>query len=89
MRAFEPPHTGTNYLLTEMVHVVARKHSFKLRMIAFALSTILPWILLFLLSFSHVMAAVALLVHVAGVACARWLFYAEAEHVVGFYYGKR
>jgi DMSO reductase anchor subunit len=89
VRAFEPPHTGTNYLLTEMVHVVARKHSFKLRMIAFALSTILPWILLFLLSFSHVMAAVALLVHVAGVACARWLFYAEAEHVVGFYYGKR
>lgn len=89
VRAFEPPHTGTSYLLAEMVHVVARRHAFKLRMIAFALSTILPWILLFVLSFSHAMAAVALLVHVAGVVCARWLFYAEAEHVVGFYYGKR
>ena len=24
-----------------------------------------------------------------GVAIARWLFFAEAEHVVGLYYGKR
>jgi hypothetical protein len=27
--------------------------------------------------------------HVAGVLAARWLFFAEAEHVVGLYYGVR
>jgi len=89
VRAFEPPHTGTNYLLTEMVHVVARKHSLKLRLIGFALAIILPWLILFVLPFSHALAALAVLSHVAGVACTRWLFYAEAEHVVGLYYGKR
>lgn len=89
IRAFEPPHTGRNYLLTEMVHVVARKHAFKLRLIAFALITILPWILLFLLPFSHALAGLAVLLHIAGTLVARWLFFAEAEHVVGFYYGKR
>lgn len=89
VRAFEPPHTGTNYLLTEMVHVVGRKHSMKLRGIAFLLAIILPWAILFLLPFNHALAGIAVVSHVIGVACARWLFYAEAEHVVGFYYGKR
>jgi DMSO reductase anchor subunit len=89
VRAFEPPHTGTNYLLTEMVHVVARRHATKLRLIAFLLAFALPWAILFILPFSHWLAAIAVLSHVAGVVCARWLFYAEAEHVVGLYYGKR
>jgi DMSO reductase anchor subunit len=89
VRAFEPPHTGTNYLLTEMVHVVARKHSTKLRLIAFALAFALPWAILMLLPFSHALAAIAVVSNIAGTACARWLFYAQAEHVVGLYYGKR
>ncbi|MGI1662627.1 dimethyl sulfoxide reductase anchor subunit family protein [Palleronia sp. KMU-117] len=89
VRAFEPPHTGTNYLLTEMVHVVARKHAAKLRVIAFVLAFALPWAILLGLPFSHALAALTVLSHVAGTACARWLFYAEAEHVVGLYYGKR
>ncbi|MGJ8555541.1 MAG: dimethyl sulfoxide reductase anchor subunit family protein, partial [Sulfitobacter geojensis] len=37
VRAFEPPHTGTNYLLREFVHVIGRKHATKLRIIALAL----------------------------------------------------
>tara|TARA_R110002110_G_scaffold13673_7_gene65377 strand:+ start:11068 stop:11940 length:873 start_codon:yes stop_codon:yes gene_type:complete len=88
VRAFEPPHTGTNYLLREFVHVVGRKHSQKLRIIALGLMAILPVVLL-LLPFNHIIAIVAVLAHVAGVLTARWLFFAEAEHVVGLYYGKR
>lgn len=89
VRAFEPPHTGTNYLMTEMVHVVARRHVGPLRMVAFGLMTILPWLLLFVLPFSHFLAGLAVLSHLAGVLVSRWLFFAEAEHVVGLYYGKR
>jgi len=48
VRAFEPPHTGTNYLLREFVHVVGRKHSQKLRFIALSLGYFLPVILLLL-----------------------------------------
>ncbi|KIN62480.1 Anaerobic dimethyl sulfoxide reductase, C subunit [Sulfitobacter noctilucicola] len=88
VRAFEPPHTGTNYLLREFVHVIGRKHSQKLRVIALVLMSILPVVLL-LLPFNHIIAVVAVLAHVAGVIVARWLFFAEAEHVVGLYYGKR
>lgn len=88
VRAFEPPHTGTNYLLREFVHVVGRKHSTKLRAIALGLGYVLPVVLL-LLPFNHVFALVAVLSHLAGIAASRWLFFAEAEHVVGLYYGKR
>ena len=88
VRAFEPPHTGTNYLLKEMVHVVGRKHSQQLRMIAILLMSVVPVILL-LLPFSHVLAGLAVVCHIAGVLTARWLFFAEAEHIVGLYYGKR
>ncbi len=88
VRAFEPPHTGTNYLLREFVHVVGRRHAMKLRVIAMVLGYVLP-VLLLLLPFGHVWAVVAVLLHVAGIAASRWLFFAEAEHVVGLYYGKR
>ena len=88
VRAFEPPHTGTNYLLREFVHVIGRKHSAKLRIISIGLMSVLP-ILLLLLPFNHILAVLAVLAHVAGVLTARWLFFAEAEHVVGLYYGKR
>jgi DMSO reductase anchor subunit len=88
VRAFEPPHTGTNYLLREFVHVVGRKHAQKLRVIGIALAAILPMVLL-LLPFSHLLAALAVASHIAGVLVLRWLFFAEAEHVVGLYYGKR
>jgi len=88
VRAFEPPHTGTNYLLKEFVHEIGRKHAQKLRIISLGLMVVVPVVLL-LLPFSHFLAVLALASHIAGVLTARWLFFAEAEHVVGLYYGKR
>jgi len=88
VRAFEPPHTGTNYLLKEFVHIVGRKHSAKLRIIALILMIGTP-ILLLSLSFSYFLAALSVISHIAGLFISRWLFFAEAEHVVGLYYGKR
>jgi len=88
VRAFEPPHTGPNYLLREMVHVIGRKHAAKLRVIALVLMSVLPVVCL-LLPFSHLLAALAALSHLTGVLAARWLFFAEAAHVVGLYYGMR
>lgn len=88
VRAFEPPHTGTNYLLNEMVYTVGRRHAQKLRLIALALMLVVPVILL-LLPHPHIFGVLALLSHIAGVLVSRWLFFAEAEHVVGLYYGMR
>jgi DMSO reductase anchor subunit len=88
VRAFEPPHTGPNYLLRELVFQVGRKHALKLRSIAFGLGYAAP-VLLLLVPFSHALALIAVIAHVAGITASRWLFFAEAEHVVGLYYGKR
>ncbi len=86
--AFEPPHTGTNYLLHEFVHIVGRKHASKLRIISILFMIITPIVLLNL-TFSFVFVLLAVLTHTAGLFVSRWLFFAQAEHVVGFYYGLR
>lgn len=91
VRAFEPPHTGTNYLLTEMVHVVGRSHAEKLRRLALIFGYGVPILLMMPVVpiDIHLLIAVALISHVGGILASRWLFFAEAEHVVGLYYGKR
>ncbi|TFL18249.1 dimethyl sulfoxide reductase anchor subunit family protein [Jannaschia formosa] len=83
---WEKPHTGGNYLTREMVFQIGRKHALKLRVVALALMVGLPLILV-LLPMSHLTAVIAVLSYLAGVLTQRWLFFAEAEHVVGLYYG--
>ena len=87
VRAFEAPHTGENYLTKEMVFRIGRKHARTLKGIALVLGMVLPSLLLFL-PFHHTLAALAILLHLAGVLVQRWLFFAEARHVVSFYYGR-
>ena len=86
--AFEPPHTGTNYLMREFIHEVGRKHAVQLRVIALGLGFVLP-VLLLLVSGNLWIAVLAAISHVFGILALRWLFFAQAEHVVGLYYGKR
>lgn len=88
VRAFEPPHTGTNYLLYEFVHVVGRKHAAKLRIISLILMIGTP-VLILSMNENIILILIAVLAHAAGLFVSRWLFFAQAEHVVGLYYGKR
>ncbi|MEV8466795.1 DmsC/YnfH family molybdoenzyme membrane anchor subunit [Fluviibacterium sp. DFM31] len=88
MRQMASPHTGSNYLLDEMVYVIGRKHARKLRGLAFLGMVVLP-VLGLTISHHPVMLALVAALHLAGVGASRWLFFAQAEHVVGLYYGKR
>ena len=88
LRLFEPPHTGTNYLLKEMVHIVGRKHAQKLRIIAFVSMILVPFAIVALWPDSLIGTVFAVAFFVLGTFASRWLFFAEAEHVVGLYYGK-
>ena len=92
IRLLEPPHTGSNYLMKEMVFVVAQKHRQKLRLLALTLSIIIPFILMYIGAFSESLkvATFALggIIHIVGTLVTRWLFFAEAEHVVGLYYDR-
>jgi sulfite dehydrogenase (quinone) subunit SoeC len=89
VRLFEAPHTGTNYLMREMIHVVARKHVTKLRVISLTCASILPAVILLAMPAGHVSGLIAVALHLLGAFAARWLFFAQAEHVVGLYYGER
>lgn len=86
VRMFESAHTARNYILDEMVHVVGRKHSQKLRILSTILIGVIPVLLLLALPASMPVAMLALISHIVGVFASRWLFFAEAEHVVSLYY---
>jgi sulfite dehydrogenase (quinone) subunit SoeC len=88
VRQWEVPHTAQNFVMKEMGYAIARKHARRLRLYAagflivatiFALLT-LVWPLTFL-------AVLAALAAFAGALTERWLFFAEAQHVVTLFYG--
>lgn len=86
---FEQPHTGGNYLMREMIYVVGRKHAQKLRVIALIFVAVVPAVMLAVLPADVRVFAFAAICHLIGAFAARWLFFAQAEHVVGLYYGAR
>jgi DMSO reductase anchor subunit len=88
--SFECPHTEANYLTREMGFVLARKHSRKLRAIALLLFAGLPLLALVIARlmpaaepFAYWTAALSALL---GAFVERWLFFAEAKHMVTLYY---
>jgi DMSO reductase anchor subunit len=88
---FERPHTEDNYLTREMAFVVARRHSKRLRLLALSLFTLLPlpcllaawWLVHLDAGPGYAIAALSVL---AGAFVERWLFFAEARHMVTLYY---
>ncbi len=93
VRQFEAPHTAENYVMQEMGYHVARKHAKKLRRIALIMGFVLPALLVLgslLLPGpigASALAVLAALFALVGLLVERWLFFAEAKHVVTLYYG--
>ncbi|TWI14429.1 dimethyl sulfoxide reductase anchor subunit family protein [Aerolutibacter ruishenii] len=87
---FERPHTEANYVTREMGFVLARKHGHRLRVLAVALFGAVPVLCLLLAQSAPAATAVGLalatLSALLGVAVERWLFFAQARHVVSLYY---
>jgi DMSO reductase anchor subunit len=88
LSVFEQPHTARNYIMREMIFRVGRTHARRLRAIAVIFAALAPAAIL-LASLSGPAVAVAFALHLTGALAARWLFFAEAEHVVGLFYGAR
>lgn len=89
----EGPHSETNYLMEEMGFKIARKHSEKLRTYTYALAFIFPVLLcgLAIASGGPVAIACSLVAALScgiGIIVERWLFFAEAKHVVTLFYGE-
>ncbi|MEX2644170.1 MAG: DmsC/YnfH family molybdoenzyme membrane anchor subunit, partial [Acetobacterales bacterium] len=92
VRLLDAPHSQSNYLMREMGYKVARKHAERLRTISTVLLAGAPIVLMALSFFAPWWAVVlcawlAVLCVTAGALVQRWLFFAEAKHVVTLYYG--
>lgn len=93
VRLVEPAHSAGSWLLDETGFRVARRHAAKLRRLALGLGAALPWPLLALGLLVGGRAALlfvvpAVLALALGLAIERWLFFAEARHTVGVWYGE-
>jgi DMSO reductase anchor subunit len=87
---FERPHTEANYITREMAFAIARKHALWLRIAASAAVFGGPLLALVLHAAGLASPVGALLLAtlatLAGAFVERWLFFAEARHVVTAYY---
>ncbi len=92
VRVLEQPHTQPNFVQREMGYQVARKHAEKLRRSILLLGFVAPAALT-ILSMVPGLTAISLffafVCGACGIVLERWLFFAEARHIVNLYYGEQ
>ena len=90
VRLLDVGHTAGTFLTDEFGYQVARARLIALRwlvlLFAFALPALVLWLGISIMSISSVMI-VAVMSAFVGVMIERWLFFAEARHVVNLYHG--
>ncbi|MEO1609609.1 MAG: DmsC/YnfH family molybdoenzyme membrane anchor subunit [Pseudomonadota bacterium] len=92
VRVLEEPHTQANFVMREMGYQIARKHAEKLRLLATIGLFVIPALCLLALlvatpGFAVVLGFISVFSASLGVLVERWLFFAEAQHIVMLYYG--
>ena len=87
---FERPITEGNYITREMAFVLARVHARRLRLLAIALFALVPVCCVLLaatvVESQPVLLPLAAASTLAGAFVERWLFFAQARHLVTLYY---
>ncbi|WP_396616508.1 dimethyl sulfoxide reductase anchor subunit family protein [Lysobacter soli] len=87
---FERPNTQANYINKEMGYVLARKHARPLRFIALVLFAVVPMVASWVAWANPALAGpvftLGAVLALAGTLVERWLFFAQARHLVTLYY---
>ena len=87
IRLLDVGHTHGTFLTDEFCFKLARGHAILLRMVVLAAGFALPFVLLAIGATGVVPLVLAGLACALGLLAERWLFFAEAEHVVRLYHG--
>ena len=87
IRLLDVGHTHGTFLTDEFCFVLARGHAQLLRTAAIVLGFVAPFVLLLVATNNVVGLAFAGALCLFGLLAERWLFFAEAEHVVRLYHG--
>lgn len=91
VRLLDAGHTHGTFLTQEFGFQLAREYALALKFFVFAIGFIVPLGLLIMTSGKPSLTLSALIVGLAlvGLVAERWLFFAEARHVVNFYHGSQ
>lgn len=91
VRLLDAGHTHGTFLTQEFGFQLAREYALALKLFVFAIGFIVPLALLILTSGKPSLALSALIagLALAGLVAERWLFFAEARHVVNLYHGRQ
>ena len=90
VKLLDTGHTHGTFLTQEFGFQIARQKAGLLKIVVFVLGFALPGLMLVWIFNQHggqMAAIVAALAGIAGAAVERWLFFAEARHVVNLYHG--
>lgn len=90
VKLLDTGHTHGTFLTQEFGFQIARQKAGLLKVVVFVLGFALPGLMLlwlFDLGGGHTAAIIATIAGIAGAAVERWLFFAEARHVVNLYHG--
>lgn len=91
VRLLDAGHTHGAFLTQEFGFQLAREYALALKLFVFVIGFIVPLALLILTSGKPSLALSALIagLALAGLVAERWLFFAEAKHVVNLYHGRQ
>lgn len=84
--SFERPHTEANYITREMGFAMLRRHARVMQLLALVLFCIVPLAVLLVAPAMPTALGVATASALAGSVLERWLFFAQARHMVTLYY---
>jgi DMSO reductase anchor subunit len=89
VKLLDAGHTHGTFLTQEFGYIVPRLTALSLRLISMVMAFAVPLVLLYIaLEYdATALGIVALLSVFAGLVAERWLFFAEARHVVNLYHG--
>lgn len=85
VRLLDQGHSSNGFLNNEFGYTVAANKLVRLRLLMLVLAFIIPFLLL--LTASNALMVIAALLVIAGLLVERWLFFAEARHVVRLFHG--
>ncbi len=85
VRLLDQGHSSNGFLNNEFGYTVAANKLVRLRLLMLVMAFVVPFLLL--LTANSALIVVAALLVVAGLLVERWLFFAEARHVVRLYHG--
>lgn len=91
VKLLDTGHTHGTFLTQEFGFQLARKHALWLKAVVFGAGFILPLLLLIMAGEQPglVLAAISAALALLGVSVERWLFFAQAQHVVNLYHGRQ